>query len=179
MNTATETNSIYIREAHGAKVEIDTERLVARGFIGKAKKAAFSYRFHSAEKMHGYVEDFFAAQELRCKYKETKKLLNKAKKDEFVAQLNVGTIVYTSCGYDQTNVDFYEVVEVKGSKVTLRGIDKEITEDGNISGQAIAVPGAYNGDEKSYIVRNNYIKISSYKYAWIWDGRSKFVSWYG
>lgn len=63
----------------------------------------------------------------------------KARQDTFEAKakhaaeghaLRVGDILRSLWGYEQTNVDFYEVVAVSGSMVTLRELAQVRTETG-------------------------------------------------
>ena len=46
----------------------------------------------------------------------------------------VGSILYCSWGYDQTNVDFYLVVARKGDWLTLQPMNKKKTYTGHMSG---------------------------------------------
>jgi hypothetical protein len=46
----------------------------------------------------------------------------------------VGSILYASWGYEQTNIDFYIVVDRKGDWVTLQPMNKTKTYDGHMSG---------------------------------------------
>lgn len=61
----------------------------------------------------------------------------------------VGDILNNSWGYDQTNVEFFEVVALAGkSMVELREIGKAMVpgSDGFMSGSVVPVPGAYVKD---------------------------------
>lgn len=50
----------------------------------------------------------------------------------------VGTIFYTSWGYEQTNVDFYEVIHSTAKMVTVRELEKATAEDnGQFTGRAV------------------------------------------
>jgi hypothetical protein len=51
----------------------------------------------------------------------------------------VGSILYASWGYEQTNVNFYLIVARKGDWVTLQPMTADKTHTGNMSGTA--VPG--------------------------------------
>jgi hypothetical protein len=46
----------------------------------------------------------------------------------------VGSILYASWGYEQTNIDFYQVVARKGDWVTLQPMNKTKQYDGHMSG---------------------------------------------
>ena len=65
--------------------------------------------------------------------------------------IKVGDIFYTSWGYDQTNSEFYKVVEVKGSRIYLRELKSEIQgNDG--AGSDIIVPSDEFEDDKIHTV---------------------------
>lgn len=66
--------------------------------------------------------------------------------EEMRAKLVIGTIVYVSWGYDQTNIDFYEVVARKGDMVTIRELAAITTETGFMCGLSRPRPGVYIGE---------------------------------
>ena len=105
-------------------------------------------------------------------------------------RLEVGTIVGSSWGYDQTNVNYYQVVKRTPKMVVLRPIGKRtVSDDGgpvtyvepdpnryNATGEAdfrrkIALP-EWGDDEES-------VRISGYEYAFIWDGSPDYETGYG
>ena len=42
----------------------------------------------------------------------------------FRESLRVGDILYSSWGWEQTNIDFYQVIAIRGSAVDLRQLDQ-------------------------------------------------------
>ena len=61
--------------------------------------------------------------------------------------VRVGDLFYESWGYDQTNVDFYEVVELKGKATAiLREIGKEYIDGFQWSGTVRPCRGQYRGE---------------------------------
>jgi len=92
----------------------------AMGFIGKGKKHNFYYSFSSEEKMYNYIDSFCNQCAADLESKKARK--EAAKKLNTEVTCEVGQIFKYSWGYDQTNVDFYQVTEVRGKKVTLREI---------------------------------------------------------
>lgn len=117
-------------------------------------------------------------QESKTKYKTEKK----AKTEKFAATVKVGDIFSASWGYDQTNVDFYQVVQKSGKKVTLRELKQEyVKKDGfsSMSGHTIALPNQFVSEETSvHFLQDECIKFTSYKYGYLWDGKPEYVSWY-
>ena len=72
--------------------------------------------------------------------------------------LEVGDIMECSWGYDQTNVDYYQVIAVsKTGRVKLAGVRSWMTEDRG-SGYTKVAPdaGRFTGDETGYKVPRYY-----------------------
>lgn len=95
----------------------------------------------------------------------------------------VGDIFYSSWGYDQTNIDFYQVVAMKKSMVTLHRIDGKQTRDPSqhLCGQVVAIKDSFRGEPKSHRVYYNTdgtpsVKLNSYSGASTWDGKPMFFS---
>lgn len=102
--------------------------------------------------------------------------------------VKVGDIFVSSWGYDQTNVDFYQVIALKGTTmVELKEIgyivDKE-EHNQSMSNYIKPDKGRFIKDETltRKIIENGlyrFIKIDSYANAYpIEKGRSYYQSWY-
>lgn len=89
----------------------------------------------------------------------------------------VGDILYSSWGYDQTNINFYEVVKATASTVTLWPMGKLKTYNGHMSGTVVPTDKLVLGSNAKAIRRkasgDNSIRISDYEYAHLWDGKPK------
>jgi hypothetical protein len=120
----------------------------------------------------------------RTKDKEDKANLRK----HFVNPFNVGDIFTDSWGYDQTNVDFFQVIEKKDRSVVLRPIGgKMVDSEGSMSGRTVPVKDSFRGEPiaKPVMVRmcagkpDYYISSSHRGTLSKWDGKSSlYVSWY-
>lgn len=117
-----------------------------------------------------------------------------------VAVPEVGQVLYSSWGYDQTNVDFYQVVRVSASSVWVVPMSKECQAAGFMSAHvvpkdAILKRVVNKRDENGQVMygvpevvevkpamyrwnKNGYAKISYSEYAYVWDGKPKYQSWY-
>ena len=86
-----------------------------------------------------------------------------------------GDIFVSSWGYDQTNVDFYEIVDVKGKIVVIREIHKRVTPGSHGSDKVMPIPGNYDGEpmrkRPSYRNGKPSIKMTDYAWAYPWDGK--------
>lgn len=102
-------------------------------------------------------------------------------------QLNItpGTIFYSSWGYEQTNVSFYQVVRLSGkASVVVREISETTCTKDNIDFYGHVVPNKnqFIGDEMRKRINaaldEPSIKISDYERAYLWDNKPKYVSSY-
>ena len=106
----------------------------------------------------------------------------------FKHDINVGDIFYTHWGYDQTNVEFMQVVRVVTPKtVEIREIKKTVSEyaNGGMSGRATPCKDEFIGeakrcrakpshDRKTYLV----LPLHSCSDGYRWEGEPMFCSWY-
>ncbi len=104
--------------------------------------------------------------------------------------VKIGDIFSSSWGYDQTNVDYYQVVGFAGkTMVALREIAGRTTETGFMCGQKVPTPGAFKGGAIRKKLKLGYngnpsVRLNSFSSASKMtpkaDGsyESNYVSWY-
>lgn len=123
----------------------------------------------------------------------------KTKKENMINELGikVGDIFYMSWGYEQTNVDFFRVKELRGkTQVVLQEVYLEMTEETGISGMSadrkyniknyslVKRPTFIQDNEKGTIKKvlgtkeRPYLNMSSYANAYKYDGQKLYESWY-
>jgi hypothetical protein len=91
--------------------------------------------------------------------------------------VEVGTIFDSHWGYDQSNVDWFEVVGVTKTGVQIREVASAMAEDGR---HVVPVPGLYVGAKRFVKVhtydegRTKWINLTSYSGASVWDGSAKY-----
>ena len=96
-----------------------------------------------------------------------------------VVEVKVGDIFVSSWGYDQTNVQFYEVVGLTKTKKSarLRGIAQLLEDEGDGWEMVIPSQGAFMGDvfTKRVISATSEpcFRICSFEYAFRWNGTPK------
>lgn len=148
----------------------------ARGFSDRCRYPDFNQGFISEEAKMKAITDW--VQRLRLKQAHQQK--RRAERSAFVHTLKMGDLLFTSWGYDQTNVDFYEVVEVKSKKsVLLRKLKVTITQDGFMCGKTTPLKGEYTGNAfLKRVAAGNRVKIDDGQNAYPWDGKGKSCSWY-
>ena len=108
--------------------QIFANHCVAMGFKGTAYKPFFHYRFKNIEQRIDFINRQI---ETLKSYESERKASRKSPpaSDYFM----IGDVLYTSWGYDQTNVDWYQVTKVKGKSIWLRKIAENSSDAGNCS----------------------------------------------
>jgi hypothetical protein len=113
-----------------------------------------------------FVRRFAAQIEARQQAKQQHDAERRAK----LAQphgLTVGAVLVSSWGYDQTNVDFYEVTKVIGARtVEVREIAAEAVHTGDMTGRCVPVPGRYTSEPMRRLVgANGYVNVRQARFG--------------
>lgn len=119
----------------------------------------------------------------RTSYREWIYTLIKMKQKQ---EFKEGDILECEWGYDQTNVDFYKVVQVKGMWAYVRKIKSCVVEDETLMMQGTSEPlDEFKSDKiKRRKIHHSsrdgkpYIMISSFESADLWNGKPSRCSWY-
>lgn len=116
--------------------------------------------------------------------REARKKQSALERKNFSTSLQVGDIVGTCWGYDQTNREYYKILEVLGSKkVKIRRIALKIVEGtGPFSANVMPQPNVFHENEPEKVCSvkvGNYVKVGHYSFntASKWDGRPEHMSW--
>jgi hypothetical protein len=148
------------------------DKYLGMGFSSKRQKPDFNYLFRDSRRRDLFIENYINSYKEGLANKEKKRLERKEVKNVF----KVGDILYSSWGYDQTNVDFYEVVESLEKSVKLRKLQSKTVNVSMGSDSVSAKPGRY-ADNKVLLRRvspSGSVKIDSVSRAYKWDGRPKY-----
>lgn len=149
-------------------------------FVAKQKKPYWNYRFRTTERRDKQIEE---STKERKRFLEEKERVKKEKR-EFEHGLVEGDILSASWGYDQTNVNFYQIIETKGKHVILREIGKKVVSGGVGSDKVTPAKGKFIGPpmrrkptgRKGWGAR---VKIESSISASKWDGRPMHQTAFG
>ena len=137
-------------------------RFYACGFSGKRRKPDYHYWFRNEAARSEYVQDQFKRRQETERAQRERVAARKATK----RGLDVGDILKSSWGWEQTNVDYYQVTGMAGkSMVKLRPIASNSKEDGFMQGSCTPVPDAFTGDEFRRVAKDGSCKINSFQYA--------------
>ena len=118
-------------------------------YIRKRAKPSWHYTFTSLEDMKKKINESIS----RIMYWEDMKLQRRQSRRQEVDRVRVGQLYSYSWGYEQTNVEFYQVIERIGKKFKMCQITKRYVESERLSSMA------------SYVVpvRDNFIGESILK----------------
>lgn len=148
----------------------------AKAFVGKALKPTWGFWFPTPAAREKKIADTIAA----AKDRMVRVRAGRADRSQ-PSTLKLGDILYTSWGYDQTNIDFYQVTRLVGPttveirEIHSRDVDNHGSHD---SSRCVAVPDSFKGEAMTKRVSyGNNITIASYANATPWDGKPKSYSW--
>lgn len=182
------SKSIEVIEQSGAVIFIFSDNS-AMAFSGKRTRPDWFYSFLSRGKpnpdaMRKYIAEYLAKKQQGI---ERKAEINAP------CTLVVGDILVGSWGYEQTNLNWFQVVELKGKRgVIVRPISQRIVSDGalSMSGSSTPLKDQFFGEPEYHIVNDgNTIKFNPgekpgypssarHNLAVLWNGRPHSVSWY-
>lgn len=172
--------------------ETKVGKLGAVGFYGKAQKPAFNYTFKSAAQRSAYCCGWLCDQAAGEEARNARKAEQKATRAAFINPFQIGDVLLYSWGYEQTNPEFYQVVEVKGKSVMLRRIASQTVEgstyEHGMACQEMPVFDKFTGQPFKKLVQPHYSgKGGSVRFDFgcgnFWGnkenpGRATYRSWY-
>ena len=170
----------------GYELTIDAERPVAK-CIRPTKRARlgykveFNYRFGTVARMIEHCENFLAGLERAEQYKAERKAKRAAEKAAALETVQKGDIFVASWGWEQTNIDAYQVVEKKGATVALREIAVASIEgsEGFMSDRVRPVLNHFIGERFTKRITGRGINIDDVRYAApAEEGKDFYRSWY-
>lgn len=149
-------------------------------FFGNQTKRSFWFHYNTPAQRAAKLTEFFESVTAN---QERKAAMSAERKQPHT--LKVGDILNTSWGYDQTQVEFYQVVEVKGkATVVTRELCQEVEEgsEGYDSNRVLAIKDKFCTKATSthrVNMSGGYPSISANygQNATLWDGNSQHHSW--
>jgi len=147
---------------------------------GRQKFAYVRYVYPNINDLNKRIETEKGYENTRKEYKA------KAKKElsEFLPSVKIGDIFYTCWGYDQTNVDFYQVIDRPSNLfVMIQEIGSKMVPNsaGLDSCHVIPIKSCFHENSKPFkkkILNGNRLNMTSYANAYLHkDGETHFTSW--
>lgn len=183
--------SMVEKPEFGIQVYSDSKTLCAIGYSGKSLKPNFHIKYRTLESMTESINVWvnkiieFAERKISEKQKRAELQKNLVAADHY----KIGDILYNSWGWEQTNIEFYQVTEVLKKKIRVARISKYLTDEkigGYDSGKVMPNKDTFLEDEKGYLLSlkcslNGDVHISapeSYYSFHKWEGKSVYCSWY-
>lgn len=148
------------------------KRYGATIFFGKQAKPVSDFYYVTEAARNKAVETAFANNRAH----KARKAEQVAKRKAWVPSYKVGDVFRTSWGYEQTNVEFFEVTEVRGKHLILRQIAATTEQNGPFSGRCRPLPGQFlkprfEGDDQGIPIRRlaqeHGVKIDDVRTAWL------------
>ena len=172
----------------GLVLEMDAERMVSK-CVRPSKRSRLGYvnvfhiQFRSTERMFEHAEKHLFDIEAKKEHKAKRAAEKKERTEMARNSVIVDDIFVDSWGYEQTQVDAYQVVEKIGNAtIVLRPIACRTVEgsEGRDCQNVVPVFGAFTSEETITKRIGEYgIKMNSYSNAYQWDGKRSFYnSWY-
>jgi hypothetical protein len=165
--------TVYLYTNHNGKP-------TAIAYTGKSSKPSFHYNFKDEERRMEYINEKINNRlEIKKTNDEWKERMKK-ENEALINEVKVGDIFYSSWGYEQTNVDFYQVIAKNKSMLTLKELNSELAEGTGID-QGYLKPlkdNFCNDTEIKKRLSRGRIKINSYQSATKLKAEKVWSSWY-
>lgn len=159
---------VYLSERDG--------RFNATGFTGKALKPAFHLYFTTEQRRSNYLGTW--ASGLAASLAARQERADARKQD--VHNLLPGSVLVAVWGYEQTNVDFYQVIAVVSDKtVVIRKIGAVRSSTSDMSGTVTPDYNHFVGEPMRIRAGSKSVSIPHHYRASVWDGKPvAYSSWH-
>jgi len=154
-----------------------SEKICGIAYKGKAGRSSWHYSFQRRARLEEHMREWFAS----LSGWQQRMAERKAQASQ-PHTLKTGDVVYNSWGWEQTNIDWYQVVKTTAHFVWLRRIAADVRETSFMSGPSVPKPGQFVSEEvtKHKASHGQYGGSIHFKYGagGKWDGRPMQCSWY-
>ena len=150
------------------------------------EKQIFGFYFQSEERRVEFLSDDYEKRFANKQADENYKKDKKAKNEKEALEVKVGDIFKDSWGYEQTNVDYYQVVaKPSNCFIVVKKISSKIIDEStgcNMSAYIKPLPNEFiNDKETKYKLNGKSIKTSSFSWAYKVENietEKAYCSWY-
>jgi hypothetical protein len=151
-------------------------RFTMRTWYGRSLKTSHYYSYKNQEARDQAVAEIVRQAREDTARRQAKQSALDLARTNFVNPYKIGHVFSNSWGYDQTNIDYYEVIATTDWTVTLRPIAQNSREDGFMRGVCQPVRGKYIGKEatKRIQLMDDGKPYVACKHGWMsdWDGKA-------
>lgn len=165
----------------------DEKKPWALAYIGRATKPRFNYTFPTIKRRDEYVAEWLQSQQRQHEQNKIAAAKLAEFKKTFKNPYSIGDILYNSWGWEQTNIDFYQVIELKSRALIVREINQDRVYSHSMAGDTSPVPDAFVSDPQKINIRisagynggDPHVCLKSkHGYMGLWDGQPKYFSQY-
>lgn len=141
----------------------------------KGYKPQYRYAFKDEPQRSEFIQTLKTKEVQREEEKRARMKTYEKEKTQY----QKGQILACSWGYEQTNINFYLILERKGDFVTIVEIGQHRKETGFMSGEAMPDRSRIIGEPmRRKITQYATINLASYKYCALWEGKPMYWSSY-
>ena len=79
--------------------------------------------------------------------------------------VQIGDVLCSSWGYDQTNCDFYQVTGLTAKGVKVRPINGHEVDKGMMTGETTPIKDSFCGPEEYHKLKGDWFRVNSYSGA--------------
>jgi hypothetical protein len=145
-------------------------------FAGKAQKPIAHHTYRTSEARDKHIAEFIRSRRGTRQRREKRTAEKKSYRHDF----KVGDVLNTHWGWEQTNVEFYQVVDVRGADIVVREIASRSVagpKQACMTDEIVAVPDKFVGPPIRVRPTGDGVKIERH-YAQRWDGSPEHTSSY-
>jgi len=137
-------------------------------FAGKSNKPLWNYIFRSEESRQKEIDRSIAARKSILKMKQERV----DERRNYQHDYKEGDFLYSSWGYEQTNVNFYQVVGDLGKMIVVREVATKVVDENKNITHVVPVSNKFIGPAlKRKVGVGGYVKIDNVQNAHKWDGK--------
>ncbi len=168
-------------------------RLIRKTKVGE-KQVAFIY-FHTEAQRQQYIDTQAKNAAGRAESIAAEAAAKRAAKASFINPYKIGDVLYTSWGYDQTNIDFYQVTGLTAKGIKFRELcQNEVPGEGisPLAGYTIPIKDSFRARSGGAACKEEFRAVQVYvgsngistcisfdgHYLRIWDGKPQYASHY-
>jgi hypothetical protein len=150
-------------------------RFLAIAFQGKQSKPLWHVSFRTEDARDKQIQQTIDSRKKSLAFKEQDK--KDRSFDSLKTPVKPGDLFYSSWGYDQTNIEYFQVVEVKGKYAILREVAQKTKGDagGPQAEMVVPVPDKFIGQPERHLIQvykgEPHFTLDSVRSASPWDGR--------
>lgn len=139
-------------------------RPCARVFFGKQAKPVVACYYMTVEQRDKAVAAAFESRRART----ASIIARRSDRVSFRHTFKVGDIFRQTWGYDQTNINYFEVVRTSDKCVWVREIEQALFERGDMTGYTTPQPGKFlkGSEERKCLARDGAIKVGKHSFHW-------------